>query len=640
MYEHVRTLGFDEQHYYNGSDLGAQFTPEKTGFRLWAPTADEAKVVCYEDAETEEGIEYDMAKTEYGTWTAILEGDREGFFYTYNVKIEDEWREAVDPYAKAVSVNGDRGAVIDLKKTDPDGWEGHPRPFFSNPEDAIIYEVHIRDLSIHPDSGIHHKGKFLGAAETGTAGPKGIKTGLDHIKSLGVTHVQLLPIFDFRTIDETKLDEPQFNWGYDPKNYNVPEGSYSTDPYNPYTRIKELKQMIQTFHENGLRVIMDVVYNHVYDVDESNFHALVPGYYFRYNEDGTLANGSGVGNDIASERKMARKFIVDSVLYWVNEYKIDGFRFDLMGIHDIETMNEVRQALNKIDPTILVLGEGWDLNTPLPAEIKATQKNAAKMDGIAHFDDRIRDGLKGSVFNGHDNGFVSGKPGLEDQVKQGIAGGMDYDDQIATYEDPGQVVSYVEVHDNLTLWDKLKASNPDAGIAELKKMHRLASAIILTSQGISFIHAGQEFMRTKNGDHNSYCSPDEVNRLDWDRCAAFKEDVHYVRGLIALRKQHPAFRMRSKDQIREHLHFLDSPPQTVAFTLSEHANGDPARCILVAHNANRIGMELELPVNGIWRIAVNGQRAGYEEIAKVEGKQAVIPAIGSLVLILERAIES
>ncbi len=430
----IRSEEFDNLFYYGGNDLGNTYTPQHTKFRLWAPTASEAKLVTYKNWNDKIGAEINMQQGEKGTWTAELKGNQKGLFYTYKVKIGDKWAEAVDPYVRAASVNGDKGAVVNLEETNPKKWKANKKPKFKNPEDAIIYELHVRDLSIQPESGIKQKGKYLGVTEKGTKGPGGVKTGLDHIKELGVTHVQFLPIFDYASVNEETLNEPQYNWGYDPKNFNVPEGSYSTNPYEPTVRITELKQMVQTLHDNNLRVVMDVVYNHMYNAAESNFHKLVPGYYYRYNEDGTFANGTGVGNDTASERKMMRKFMIDSVTYWAKEYNLDGFRFDLMGIHDYETMNEIRKAVNQIDPSIILHGEGWDLNTPLAAELKANQKNAEKMKGIAHFNDNIRDGLKGSVFEEKENGFVNGKQNMEDRIKKGITAGIDYDTNSSTYQ--------------------------------------------------------------------------------------------------------------------------------------------------------------------------------------------------------------
>ncbi|WP_404409652.1 type I pullulanase [Jeotgalibacillus malaysiensis] len=623
----IRSDSFDEMYFYDGDDLGNTYTEEQTDFRLWAPTASEARLVLYDAWDATEGEEIVMDAAEKGTWTASVEGDLHNQLYTYKVKIGDEWREAVDPYVRSTSVNGDKGAVLDLDRTNPENWETFSKG--ENPEDATIYELHVRDLSIQPESGIENKGKYLGVTEKGTTGPEGYATGLDHILNLGVSHVQFLPIYDYRTVDETNLDTPQFNWGYDPKNYNTPEGSYSTDPYDPEVRVTELKEMIQTLHDEDLGVIMDVVYNHMYAVNESNFHQLVPGYYFRYNEDGSLANGTGVGNDTASERKMMQKFIVDSVSYWAEEYEMDGFRFDLMGIHDTDTMNEVRGALDEIDPSIIVLGEGWDLNTPLDPELKANQKNAEDMDRVAHFNDTLRDGAKGSVWEDADPGFINGKQGMEDIMRQSVAGGIDYDDSVATYRDPDQVVQYVEAHDNLTLWDKLEKTNPDATLEEMKSMHKLGSSIVLTSQGISFIHAGQEFMRTKGGDHNSYQSPDSVNQLDWERRAAFNDEVEYMAGLIDLRQKYDAFRLTNADAINDRLTFAASPANTIAYTLQEKKN----RHLFVVHNANKEAVSVSLPGKGPWKVLVNSEEAGTEVLSVEKGKSVEVDGLSSIVLL-------
>lgn len=635
----IRSEEFDHSFYYGGNDLGNIYTPQHTKFRVWAPTASEAKLVTYKKWNDKIGTEINMQQSEKGTWKAELTGNQKGLFYTYKVKIGDKWAEAVDPYARAASVNGDKGAVVDLEDTNPKKWKTNKKPKFKNPEDAIIYELHVRDLSIQPESGIKHKGKYLGVTEKGTRGPKDVKTGLDHMKDLGVTHVQLLPIFDYASVNEENLNEPQYNWGYDPKNFNVPEGSYSTNPYEPTVRITELKQMIQTLHDNNLRVVMDVVYNHMYNAAESNFHKLVPGYYYRYNEDGTFANGTGVGNDTASERKMMRKFMVDSVTYWAKEYNLDGFRFDLMGIHDYETMNEIRKAVSQIDPSIILHGEGWDLNTPLAAELKANQKNAEKMKGIAHFNDNIRDGLKGSVFEEKENGFVNGKENMEDRIKKGITAGIDYDINSSTYQDPEQVLTYVEAHDNHTLWDKLELTNPGDSEEVRKQMHKLSSSILLTSQGTPFLHAGQEFMRTKYGDHNSYKSPDSINQMDWLRRAAFNNEVDYMKGLIELRKKYTAFRMTSAEQIKKYITFIDVPKNVVAYTIDEKGGGNKSEYFMVAHNANREDIDITLPSKGPWKVLVDGKQAGSKTLYVVHDNKIKVPALSSLVLKTEKPIK-
>ncbi|EJQ51233.1 pullulanase, type I [Bacillus cereus BAG6X1-2] len=635
----IRSEEFDNLFYYGGNDLGNTYTPQYTKFRLWAPTASEAKLVTFKKWNDKIGTEINMQQGEKGTWIAELKGNQKDLFYTYKIKIGDKWTEAVDPYVRAASVNGDKGVVVDLNETNPKKWKANKKPKFKNPEDAIIYELQVRDLSIQPESGIKQKGKYLGVTEKGTKGPAGVKTGLDHMKDLGVTHVQFLPIFDYASVNEETLNEPQYNWGYDPKNFNVPEGSYSTNPYEPTVRITELKQMIQTLHDNNLRVVMDVVYNHMYNAAESNFHKLVPGYYYRYNEDGTLANGTGVGNDTASERKMMRKFMVDSVTYWAKEYNLDGFRFDLMGIHDYETMNEIRKGVNQIDPSIILHGEGWDLNTPLAAELKANQKNAEKMKGIAHFNDNIRDGLKGSVFEDKDNGFVNGKQNMEDRIKKGITAGIDYDTNSTTYQDPEQVLTYVEAHDNHTLWDKLELTNSGESEEVRKQMHKLSSSILLTSQGIPFLHAGQEFMRTKYGDHNSYKSPDSINQMDWLRRAAFNNEVDYMKGLIDLRKKYPAFRMTSAEQIKTHVSFIDAPKNVVAYTIDGKGNGNKSEYFMVAHNANRETVDITLPSKGPWKVLVDGKQAGSKTLYVVHDNKIKVPALSSLVLKTEKPIK-
>lgn len=602
---------FDAKFYYGGDDLGAVYTPEKTVFRLWAPTASEAKVILYAAWDGPPVKELAMRRDVQGTWTLTIMEDCRDIFYTYRVKVGAQWNEAADPYATAVGVNGDKAVVLDLRRTDPEGWDDDVKPPLSSPVDAVIYELHVRDLSIHPQSGIGHKGKFLGLAESGTRGPNGIPTGLDHIAGMGVTHVQLLPVSDYsrESVDERKLDQPHYNWGYDPKNYNVPEGSYATDPYDPAARITELKRCIQALHNRGLRVIMDVVYNHVFDGYRIHFSKLVPGYYLRYKADRTFSNGAFCGNECASERPMMAKYIVDSVLHWVREYHIDGFRFDLMGLIDIGTMNEIRRRLDEIDPSLMMLGEGWMLNdTVLPEERRANQDNAGKLPGMAMFNDWLRDAVKGNTFQVEKRGFVSGGDGFGENVMRGVAGGIDYGGAIRQFaKEPVQTVNYVECHDNHTLWDKIVLSTSGTADEQRRCMHRLASAIVLTCQGIPLIHAGQEFMRTKNGVENSYKSPIEINWLDWERCAAHQADVSYMRSLIAFRQAHPAFCLRTAREIREHLRFEPAPAHAMAYTLREHAGGDNERHLYVLYNANPDAVLLELPALGPWEVRFGGE---------------------------------
>ena len=502
----------DSLYYYENNDLGYELKGKQHVFKVWSPIADSMYLCIYDGYDDIEGKEYPMEKGDKGGWKITLKENLENKFYTFIALIDGVKSEGVDPYAKAISVNGEKGAIIDMSKSDPEGWNTHVIPNRLYGTDSIIYEVSVRDLSSDNESGIRNKGKFIGLTEKSTIGPEGVKTGISHIKDLGVTHVQLLPIFDFSTIDEREpYSEEKYNWGYDPANYNVPEGSYSTDPYNPVTRIRELKDAIKSIHESGMSVIMDVVYNHMYDVEKSGFNKLMPGYYFRYNNDGKLSNESMCGNGIASENAMVRKFIVDSIVYWTNEYKIDGFRFDLMGLLDVETMNKVREELDKIDPNIIILGEGWNMPSLLRYEEKAVQGNAYKLNNIAFFNDGIRDGLRGNPFSHEVRGFLSGEYNKECDVKRGIVGGIKYSDYIQSWGDvfPNQVINYIECHDNHTLYDKLNLTVKDDN--DLKYMSRLGTSIILLSQGIPFLHAGQEFLRTKNGVENSYNAPDSIN---------------------------------------------------------------------------------------------------------------------------------
>lgn len=585
-------------------------------------------MALYTPGKGESASEVEMQRDIGGTWTLTIPSDCRNWLYTYRVRIGAQWNEAVDPYAKAVSVNGEKAAIIDLKETDPPGWERDldARLSLLSPVDAVIYELHVRDVSVHPESGVRYKGKFLGLSEKGTRSPQGIVTALDHIVSLGVTHVQLLPVFDYakESVDETATDdESRYNWGYDPHHYNAPEGSYATDPYIPAVRIAELKRCIQELHARDLRVVMDVVYNHVYDGYLIHFSKLVPGYYLRYRPDGTLSNGSACGNECATQRPMMSKYIVDSVLYWAQEYHVDGFRFDLMGLMDIDTMREIRRRLDELNPSLLMIGEGWQMDTVLPQELQANQSNAAKLPGIGMFNDGLRDAIKGPVFHAPDQGFVSGAEGFEEGIKRGVVGGIFYGGTIQQFAlSPVQSVNFAECHDNHTLWDKLALSMPEATEEERRDMHRLASAIVLTSQGIPFLHAGQEFMRTKDGVENSYQSPVEINWLDWQRCAERQDDVSYMRSLIALRRSHPAFRLRTAEEIRARLCFEAAPARAVAFTLRDHAGGDPDRHLYVLYNASPAALSLELPALGPWEVRFGGEHV----LALTAG--ASVPAAG------------
>jgi pullulanase len=482
---------------------------------------------------------------------------------------------------------------------------------FRNKTDAIIYELHVRDASIAVNSGIDKKGKFLGLTETGTKNTAGMATGLDHIKEMGVTHVHLLPFYDINSVDESMPGKEKYNWGYDPLNYNVPEGSYATDATDGVTRIKEFKQLVQTFHQNGLRVVMDVVYNHTALTEQSNFNQLVPGYYYRQTADGKFSNATACGNETASERPMMRKFIIESMKYWVQEYHIDGFRIDLMGVHDIETMNLISKELHKIRPDILLYGEGWTAgSSPLPDSMRALKKYAYKLDRVAVFSDDIRDGIKGSVFNHEDRGFASGKPGMEESVKFGIVASCPHPQvnynkvnySRAPYSaEPHHTITYAECHDNHVLWDKLAISAKDATREEREKMHRLALSIVMTSQGIPFLHAGTEFLRTKKGVENSFESPDSINAIDWSLKTSNANVVEHVKKLVQLRKAHPAFRMTPAKQMSSHIRFLDMPDGVVAYTINGAAVHDSWQKILVILNGSGKTTDVTLPA-GRWTV--------------------------------------
>ena len=604
---------------YNGTDLGLNYSPLKSVFRVWAPVAKKAELILY-NAGTGgfPAGTYTMQKNEQGVWFVTVNNDLKGKYYAFRVSNNDKWsNEVPDPYTKAVGINGQRGMIIDLKDTDPAGWKQDQSPSFKNPTDAIIYELHIRDASIAASSGIMNKGKFLGLTEPGTKNEQGLSTGLDHLKELGVTHIHLLPFFDFNSIDETKPGKPQYNWGYDPLNYNTTEGSYASNAYDGITRIKEFKQLVKAFHQNGLRVVMDVVYNHTSSGENSNFNQLVPGYYYRQAADGKFSNATACGNETASERPMMRKFILESMKYWVQEYHIDGFRIDLMGVHDITTMNLISKELHKIKPGILLYGEGWTAGaSPLPDSLRALKRNAARLDHIAVFSDDIRDRIKGSVFRHEEKGFVSGKPGMEESIKFGIVAACKHpqvDYKKVNYSkapyaaQPYQVITYAECHDNHALWDKLAISAADASAEERKEMHKLALAIVLTSQGIPFLHAGTEFLRTKRGVENSFDSPDSINEIDWGLKTKNADVVKYVEALIKLRKQHPAFRMMSAKEISGNIRFMENMrPGIVAYTIDGAAMKDPCKKIMVVLNGSGLSQTIQLPV-GAWKMLFDEQ---------------------------------
>ncbi|MES2277780.1 MAG: type I pullulanase [Bacteroidota bacterium] len=620
---------------YTGRDLGITYSAAQTKFKIWAPTATEVKLRLYAKGDGGTATRtIDLAKGANGTWQALVKGDIKNQYYTFQTLQNGKWlAEFPDLYAKATGVNGKRGMVVNMAAINPEGWVADKKPALKNLTDAIIYELHVRDLSVAANSGIKHKGQFLGLTETGTKSPQGEATGLDHIKQLGVTHIHLLPSFDFNSVDETKA-APQYNWGYDPVNYNVPEGSYATNAYDGRVRIREFKQMVQTLHRNGLRVILDVVYNHTSDMEHSNFTQSVPGYFYRHNADGSYSNATACGNETASEKAMMRKFMIESVVYWAKEYHLDGFRFDLMGVHDIATMNMISDTLHKIDPKMLLYGEGWTVgSSPLPEDLRAVKKNTLQLNKIATFGDDMRDGLRGPFNDIKQKGFASGAPGTAESVKFGIVGAVQHpqiDYKLVNYskapwaKQPYQSIAYVSCHDDPTLFDRLKLSNPNAPEADLIKMDKLANGIVLTSQGIAFLHAGEEMLRTKKLVANSYNSPDSINELNWSRKTKYKEVFEFYRGVIALRKNHPAFRMPSADMIRQHLEFIETgDPMVIAYQLKNHANGDKWKNILVLINGNPTAKRFRLP-KGNWAMAVGGDKINENAKVAVDAPDGVL----------------
>ena len=653
---------FEASYTYEGDDLGMVYGKDATQFRLWAPTATQVKINFYEagDGDCLKDT-VSMEKDAQGTWIYTAEGDMNGVYYTYLITVGEETNEVVDPYARACGVNGDRAMVIDLSLTDPEGWDKDDHVTVTNQTDAIIYETHIRDLTIDASSGSSYPGKYLGVSERGTKSESGAATGLDHILELGANYVQIMPMYDYATVDETDSDNA-YNWGYDPKNYNVPEGSYSSDPYNGEVRVNEVKQMVKGLHDSGVGVIMDVVYNHMYSAEASCLNNAVPGYYFRMDGD-SYYNGSGCGNELASERSMVRKYIVDSVVYWATEYHIDGFRFDLMGCIDQETMEAIRAALDEIDPSIIIIGEGWTGGTSgLPSYNQTLKASMYKIDSdIAAFSDDIRDGLKGNVFDDDDTGFIQSKGDL--QSKLGIMysvvaatqnDAIDYDSYEKTSSGywasaPTQCVNYVSCHDNLTLWDKLYYSAPDADEDEKVAMNKLAAAINYTCQGMEFMLSGEEMLRSKpitdeSGNvtgysSNSYNLDDSTNSMKWDSLDDEKvSDVYeYYKGLIAFRKAHPALRMTTTEEVQENITFVDTSDDNslIAYTIDNSPNGEEAESIMVIYNGNKEAASMDLP-EGDWNVYINGQQAGTEIIETVN-TNVNVAATSAMVLVKEKA---
>lgn len=634
-------IDFSTYPFYPQDDLGVRYSPEELMVKVWAPTAQIVEFNLYEKSVGGKLIQKQPLRyLKNGVWQLQLKGDFKGLYYTIRVN-DGQWlNETPGVDVRAVGVNGKRGLIFNPEETNPKGWEQDNPIKLENPVDAVIYELHVRDFSISAVSGMQNKGKFLAFSEEGTKTPEGLSTGLDHLKELGVTHVHLLPVFDFFTVDEAHPDE-KYNWGYDPLNYNVPEGSYSTNPED-ISRIREFKILVQALHSVGIGVIMDVVYNHTGYTKRSYFNQTVSGYYYRQNSNGNFSNASGVGNEIASERSMVRKYMIDSLKYWASEFHLDGFRFDLMGVHDIQTMNEIRKELDRLRLGILIYGEGWAADrSPMDEQYRAVKSNITKLNQVACFSDDMRDALKGNNFDAKQKGFVNGRTLYEEAVKFGVVAACFHPQIVYGYiesagawaNEPWQCINYVSCHDNFTLFDKLKISCPDADEKQLKRMQKLAGAIILTSQGIPFLHAGSEFCRTKKGHHNSYKSPDSINQLDWNLKQRHSDVFEYYRKLIELRKLIPAFRMKSAHEIRRHLYF--SPhyePGVVSYSLRNYPNQFNWKTIEVIFNARNEEMVLDVDQKRTTIIALEDQ-IDVTGIECVIDQKVSVPPISMMILV-------
>lgn len=639
MYARYASDEFETEYTYTGHDLGANWTPTATTFRLWAPTAEEVTVNLYRTGTrgTEDLMgQLPMLPGEKGTWFVRQEGDLNGVYYTYLVIVDGEMSEVCDPYAKATGTNGHRAMVLDLSSTNPQGWQEDTDPHKDCPiTDAVIYEAHIRDLTMTHGSKFQNKGKFLGVAETGLTTPGGQPIGLDHIKNLGVTHLQLLPIFDYGYTDENSR-HPNYNWGYDPVNFNVPEGSYASDPSNGAVRVRELKQMIYTLHQNGISVVMDVVYNHVFNADSFCFNKIVPGYFSRIDDDDVYANGSACGNDTASERSMVRKYIVDSLCYWAEEYHIDGFRFDLAGLIDLNTIGQIVETLHRDHPNILLYGEGWQLSTQLtkPGYEMAVQRNSAKLPGFGFFSDTIRDLMRGSVFFSKDLGFASGGLCPRNTLDACFMGSPSW------CANPCQSINYVSCHDNHTLFDRMQLGAPDAPMDVLIQMNNLAAAFSILSQGVPFLMAGEEILRTKPGkkgkfDSNSYRSSDKVNAIKWNTLdrEEYRRNADYYAGLIAFRKAHPCLRLSTREEVFQAVHpiYHDNPHLAAYHILGQTQE------VFAIFNSDSQEVSIQLP-QGQWNVYIDGQQAGTQCLRSAEGVVTAAP-ISPLVLSRKRAVD-
>lgn len=610
------------------------YSPKSTTFSLTtSPDVKKVDVVISDnDSDTAQQLVKSMKRVGAGKWKLTAKNDLKGKYYVFSVYNQAQPDHTPGVFAKAVGVNGKRGVIVDLKDTDPDGWADDVRPELKNPCDLIIYEMHHRDFSMDMSSGIKNKGKFLALTEP---------AAISHLRRLGVNAVHILPSFDFASIDESKPDVVQYNWGYDPLNYNVPEGSYSTNAADPKARIREFKKMVQALHKAGIRVILDVVYNHTFDINGSNFQKTYPDYFFRKNAEGKYSDGSGCGNETASDKELMREFMKESVAYWVNEYHIDGFRFDLMGVHDIETMNEIHDVVAQIDPTIYIYGEGWSAGScAYPQDKLAIKANARQLNGIGAFSDEMRDALRGPFSDDTKGGFLACVPGQEESIKFGIAGAISHPQidmtkvnysKVPWTNEPSQMVAYVSCHDDMCLTDRLRSSIPYIGDDELIRLDLLAQTAVLTSQGVPFILSGEEMLRDKKGVHNSFRSPDSINRLDWNNLKRYPQVFDYYAGLISLRKQHPAFRMGSADEERKNLCFLEAPEGVVAYQLKNNAGGDSWKNIIVVLNSQKTPQTVDVPENTYTMVVANG-KVDTNGIGLLSGKTLTVAPQSALIV--------
>ena len=571
-----------------------------------------------------------LAQSAPNVWTATVKGDLKGKFYTFDIGLG----ETPGTFAKAVGVNGKRGAIVNMAETNPAGWDADKRVPTRSAADLVLYEMHHRDFSVSPTSSLVHKGKYLALTE---------QKAINHLRALGINAVHILSSFDFASIDESRPNQPQYNWGYDPLNYNVPEGSYASDASLPARRILEFKQMVQALHKAGIRVILDVVYNHTFSIDGSNFQRTFPKEYYRYTADGKPSDGSGCGNETASERTLMRRFMLESMRYWAEEYHIDGFRVDLMGIHDIETMNLIRRELNAIDPGIFIYGEGWSAGKCAYPENKLAMKaNTAQMPGIAAFSDELRDALRGPFSDNTKPAFLAGLPGMEESVKAGIAGmiahpQIDYSKVNYTKkpwaDEPTQMIAYVSCHDDMCLVDRLRASIPETQYDEemLIRLDLLAQTAVFTSQGVPFMLSGEEMLRNKKGVHNSYNSPDSINEINWQNLKEYPQVLSYYSGLIKLRKLHPAFRLGRADLVRKHLEFLPVQEALVAFRLKDNAGGDKWKNIYVILNGSTELRTVTIPRGKYTIVCANGE-VNESGLGEMEGGDVMVDSQSALIL--------